>query len=520
MKKNKTFFQNVLEGTPRLSFIAFSTIIIGFIVFAFVTIQLYRFSLNPDAVSYFEIAKKYSHGHISEAVNGYWSPLISWLLVPFVWLGVDLQFAYRILAVLSSLLALVAIRMILRKYIDRWYIEASVLLIAAATLLQWSLASSITGDIFFVTAALWLPLSVDYYARKNNLVSVLLLAVNGSLLCFAKSIGFFVFLGTLAVLILIEYKKSKFSKLLKGYMIAGLVFLLIVLPFAVAISYKYKKITVSTAGNINFLLATQFSATENPYLHPITTNGPFQPAGNSITAWEDPTVFTEMMSQTSDEIKLPEKINNYYHSLLHNINAVITGLSVTLLLFGFLGIYLLHKKQKNIAITLALCSSITLLGYLLTYLELRYIYILTITLLLGVAAVLGSQPKRIAFLASMALLLMIIAPGAQLKQQMYLGYDVYKDAQDMSKVIPKQANVLSDDFSSIYYCYYGQFRCHSTVQAVNSNLTDYIVKNNIKYFLVLSGETTKQPDFWPIMKQYDITVVTGNGIVLKNNSVQ
>src|SRR5687767_8113954 len=38
---------------------------------------------NPDSVSYLSIAGKYASGDFANAVNGYWSPLITWMLAAF-----------------------------------------------------------------------------------------------------------------------------------------------------------------------------------------------------------------------------------------------------------------------------------------------------------------------------------------------------------------------------------------------------------------------------------------------------
>ena len=55
-----------------------SIIIIYFIIGIFL-IQYYQYGLNSDSISYITIAQEYLKGHFTDAVNGYWSPLFSWL---------------------------------------------------------------------------------------------------------------------------------------------------------------------------------------------------------------------------------------------------------------------------------------------------------------------------------------------------------------------------------------------------------------------------------------------------------
>jgi hypothetical protein len=50
---------------------------------------------------YFSIAEKYINGDLKNAINGYWGPLLAWLIAPFMYAGV------------SDLLALSTINLIL-----------------------------------------------------------------------------------------------------------------------------------------------------------------------------------------------------------------------------------------------------------------------------------------------------------------------------------------------------------------------------------------------------------------------
>ena len=45
----------------------------------------YRFYIEPDGVNYLDVASAYLRGDWHSAINGYWSPLYSWLLVIVAW---------------------------------------------------------------------------------------------------------------------------------------------------------------------------------------------------------------------------------------------------------------------------------------------------------------------------------------------------------------------------------------------------------------------------------------------------
>ena len=54
----------------------------------FALLPFFRYQINPDGISYISIAQKYLIGDIDNAINGHFSPLFSWLLVPFLFLSV------------------------------------------------------------------------------------------------------------------------------------------------------------------------------------------------------------------------------------------------------------------------------------------------------------------------------------------------------------------------------------------------------------------------------------------------
>ena len=61
---------------------------------------------NPDTFQYLAIAIKYLSGDWSHAINGYWSPIISWLLaIPLLFFD-DQLLAFKLLQILIGLFTL------------------------------------------------------------------------------------------------------------------------------------------------------------------------------------------------------------------------------------------------------------------------------------------------------------------------------------------------------------------------------------------------------------------------------
>jgi len=106
----------------------------------------YRHALNPDAISYLRIASYYGAGNTRLAISGYWSPLLSWLLVPVLKLGLSPLVAARIVMAVSGVVFLGGTWRVL----NRFGVSQSVLLwglwTAALISIPWSV-ENITPDL-------------------------------------------------------------------------------------------------------------------------------------------------------------------------------------------------------------------------------------------------------------------------------------------------------------------------------------------------------------------------------------
>ena len=60
--------------------------------------------MTPDETAYLRIGSYYAQGRFDLVVSGHWCPLISWLVAPLLWIGLDPLIAARIVIGLSSLL--------------------------------------------------------------------------------------------------------------------------------------------------------------------------------------------------------------------------------------------------------------------------------------------------------------------------------------------------------------------------------------------------------------------------------
>jgi hypothetical protein len=94
--------QFVLDHLPLL------IVVVVFIVAAQYLFPGFRWQNNPDGIGYINTAKKYLDGHFHAAINGYWSPLISWLMVPLMAAGKDGILAAKLVGVATALATILA----------------------------------------------------------------------------------------------------------------------------------------------------------------------------------------------------------------------------------------------------------------------------------------------------------------------------------------------------------------------------------------------------------------------------
>ena len=58
-----------------------------FILFFLLLYPFYKYIFDLDAIGYLMVTKRWASGDFHNAINGMWSPLHSWLIVPFYKLG-------------------------------------------------------------------------------------------------------------------------------------------------------------------------------------------------------------------------------------------------------------------------------------------------------------------------------------------------------------------------------------------------------------------------------------------------
>ena len=89
-------------------------VLIIYTIIAVFSLKYFQYKIAGDEISYINIAHAYVIGDWRNAINGYWSPLFSWLMTPFLLLfGFKPLFGVyvsKILSIIIGLFTIISIR--------------------------------------------------------------------------------------------------------------------------------------------------------------------------------------------------------------------------------------------------------------------------------------------------------------------------------------------------------------------------------------------------------------------------
>jgi hypothetical protein len=114
-----------------------AVVLIVYTILGLFLIKYYRYQINPDGISYISIAQKYLNGDFGNAINGYWGPLLSWLLMPFLYFSSDALLATKLLSLLTGLVAIVALRTLSYRFETTESIRTTILFSAVPVVLNF-----------------------------------------------------------------------------------------------------------------------------------------------------------------------------------------------------------------------------------------------------------------------------------------------------------------------------------------------------------------------------------------------
>jgi hypothetical protein len=276
--------------------------------------------LTGDATLYLSIAEKYIRGDFSNAVNGYWGPLLSWLLVPFLYLGSSHMFAINALNLIFGLLTIIGVWRLSYKFQTDEKTRVIILLPLVPVLLFISLIEPMD---FLLLCVLIFYLNVvfrkDYPDRVSHGLSS---GVLGACAYFAKPYGLPFFISHFLLInachyfgsSLKEHKKNVLRNAVAGFVI----FSLLSGVWIALISNKYHHLTFSNMGRGVFAsLGPESVHTTLEKGDPIFFEGFFEPPNETaFVIYEDPSYARK---KTWSPLESPGLFKHFISNFTENI---------------------------------------------------------------------------------------------------------------------------------------------------------------------------------------------------------
>lgn len=377
------------------------SLLIVLIVYSFLVITFHHYErLTGDSTLYFSIAEKYIEGDLENAINGYWGPLLSWLLIPFLYFGSTHLFAINALNLIFGLITITGVWKLSFRF-DMTDSLRAVLLLPLIPVCYY--ISIIQPMDFLLLAVLVYYLSIvfkeDY---SGNLSNGIRCGILGSLAYFSKPYGLPFFVSHFLLINVCHYLRDSSGqqrrKVLKNC-IAGLVIFFMLSGIWIAlISNKYGHITFSNMSRGVF--ASLGPDSEHDTLEkgdPIFFEGFFEPPNETaFIIYEDPSYARKKTWSPLESLGLYEHfINNVSKNLIEAVRLFesFSRLSIIIVVIYFLSLAtvplsVLFTRRELLYpfLTVMLYTA----GYLPFHYEQRYLWVVNILLLLMGGGILGS----------------------------------------------------------------------------------------------------------------------------------
>jgi hypothetical protein len=482
----------------------FLVIICIYWILGILLLDYFQYCLNSDNFFYMDIAAKYASGNFNGAINGYWSPLISWML------AVLMKFSYysyntdfKILSLFVGFLNLLGIRLLSYRFKIDNKISDVLIISVIPFILSLSLIDS-KPDLLvtiFIMAYLYIIFDYDYLNKVSN---GFLCGVFGALAYLSKTYAFAFFFVHFLLFNIIYYFKclnvEMKKNILKNMAVGFLVFFVISGLWAGTISEKYGVLTFGTTSNYNYDIV-------GPNQGDTVYHGLTKPwNSNLISAWEDSSYF---------------KLKNWspldsYSSFMYQLNIIYANIIATfyyLELFSIFALFILLlsilviiRKYSFFSKDIILYSILTMIiytaGYLLILISYRYIILDYFLILVLFGYLMSNLPKN-SFINSVLirnlflllfLVSLIIFPVACLINEVDGGVILYNTGQILKNEYNITGNIASNGNGNqweltLYLSYYLNGKYYGLTNGKsNDELTKELKDNNIDYYVYWNAD--------------------------------
>ena len=230
-------------------------ILLAYVIFALIFGVAYRFAINPDGIAQLRLAGYIAEGNFQQSISLSWSPLFTWLMSPFLFLGFDGLTAARVAIALSGAGLLIGSWLLSLRFDLSQNSRFIAALIAALLISDWTIRN-IGADIpFAASVVFYFYLAMHPHILSDRKISFCC-GIVGGISYLAHHYAFpFVLIHFPLVLFLRGYidtagKRFPLRQVLKSIVIGIAGLLIIVSVWVGFASVKYGRLTISAKGSI------------------------------------------------------------------------------------------------------------------------------------------------------------------------------------------------------------------------------------------------------------------------------
>lgn len=470
--------------------------LVFYFVLAGLLIPHYQYQIDPDGVSYIGIAQKYLRHDFGNAINGYWGPLFSWLLTPFLATGTRPLLAAKLLSIIIGLVVIIQSNELI-KIMQINQLFRTILLYIIALFTIYCAFTETSPDlllIFFALAFLNTVLSPAYQHSKYAGVKC---GILGAGLYFTKSYGLPFFMAIFIITNLIFYLRTKDGQkraiILRNFITGLAVCSLIAAGWIALLSDKYGRFTVSTSANYNHVVVGPKSLG-----HPMHIKGLLDPPNNTaISVWEDIS-YTKVSNWS-----VFDSIGSLIHQIkiaLNNIGSIITKITqfsvFSLIILSAAVVYLVKQGKRMVEdnlLYLLLTAAVLYSGYLMFLVEPRYIWLSYILIFVCGAKLLDIYSKKFQISKQLRTVLVVIFaasfaiyPVQKLYSRRETGKEIY-DLSNRLSYLNIEGRIASSGYwgKTLHLSFYNNWRYYGEKgQLTLKELETQFENKQINYYLV------------------------------------
>ncbi|MBP6333982.1 MAG: hypothetical protein KA444_00820 [Bacteroidia bacterium] len=420
-----SIMQTTILGKIKVNGLPFLLYIIGLAIILPFTMWYVN---NPDAFQYISLARKWSTGNFSTAVNGYWSPLISWLIAIPLSFGIGGIVSFKIVQIIVGFFTIHAWNRLLEMAsLSKKYHQALQTIIVPFVLVYGMLNP--TPDLLFMTLVFYSLIILLKKDWRTSWKWSIILAFIGAALFFTKAFGLPFFITIILVFGASQLLINKETKILQR-LIAILSFSLsISCLWIVPLSMKYDQVTISKAASFN--MSKEVAPMPGQIMKLPVLNGPLlnPPDTLAISAWEAPGDYLKL--NPVSPLKSPENFDYYSELIKRNFLTIWyfdfrnqIGIIFLLIFFFFLFTKGIKVILENRLVVLLFATLIAFyFGYSLILVHTRYIWICSWLMLLlstwMLEKIAGEIKWKVKISGAIFLVLLLVAVKRPIKEILF-----------------------------------------------------------------------------------------------------